>query len=345
MSRETPEARRAGLLARLAELGRSTAEGSAGLRARLRRPRPPAATAEQLALLTQAAGRAAKRQAEMQKELERLEAETWVMAKRLRKTESGLRALLRQEIEALSGEAPDRLALDARRFSLMSQNEEDGYVLALLSLCGAPNRRFVELGSGRTGGNSGLLAHSAGWSGLMVDANPEATPVAAARFGATGRVRVVTALVTPDNVDRLIEEAGLAGELDLFSLDIDSYDYWVLRAMTACTPRVLVLEYNDRFGPEARVTVPLGAPLDRRRHCFGASLAALEALAAERGYRLVACDSSGTNAFFVRQGLAPDLPTRRPEEAFRPNESRRADTMGAAFVDELRADGFALEEV
>src|SRR5690606_24964690 len=33
---------------------------------------------------------------------------------------------------------------------------------------------------------------------------------------------------------------------------------------------------------------------------FGASLKALEVLGRTRGYVLVACDSSGTNAFFVR---------------------------------------------
>ncbi|SME98508.1 hypothetical protein SAMN06265365_107176 [Tistlia consotensis] len=343
MSRPDPEAERRSLRARLAEAAEPPA---AGLAARLRRQPEPAASEAQLAILDELAKRALKRQSDLQAGLARVEAEADVLGKRLRRVESGLKALLRLELEALSGRPADPLDLDARRFSLLSQNEEDGYVLALLGHCGAPNRSFVELGSGRTGGNSGLLAQTAGWRGLMVDANPEATPVAAARFGLTGRVKVVTDFVTPDNVDRLIEEAGLAGEVDLFSLDIDSFDYWVLKAMTACSPRLMILEYNDRFGPEARVTVPLGSQeLSRRRHYFGVSLAALTALAGERGYRLVACDSAGTNGFFVRQDLAPALPTRRPEEVWRENPRRRGEPSGADFIAGLAADGLALVEV
>lgn len=306
----------------------------------------PGATAEQLDLLGRTAKRALKRQRALQERLESLDGQTAVLAKRLGRLEAGLRVLLRRELEALSDGVPDPLDLDAQRFGLMSQNEEDGYTLALLSHCGAPGRRFVELGSGRTGGNSGLLARSAGWRGLMVDANPEATPVTEARFALTGRVRVVNAFVTPDNVDSLIEEAGLAGAIDLFSLDIDSFDYWVLRGMTACRPRLMILEYNDRFGPEARVTVPLGSErLDRRRHYFGASLAALAALADSRGYRLVGCDASGTNAFFVQAELAPGLPTRTPAEAWRANPRRSAGPCGPEFLAGLAADGFELVEV
>ena len=46
----------------------------------------------------------------------------------------------------------------SHRFKLLSQNEEDGIILALLKLVGAPNHTFVEIGSGASGGNSGMLA-------------------------------------------------------------------------------------------------------------------------------------------------------------------------------------------
>jgi hypothetical protein len=92
--------------------------------------------------------------------------------------------------------------------------------------------------------------------------------------------------------------------------------------------------------------VPAGSDrLDRRRHYYGASLAALTALSEERGYRLVGCDSSGTNAFFVRRELASELPTRRPEEAFRTNLNRRDDKQQGTFLADLAADGFELVEV
>jgi len=232
-------------------------------------------------------------------------------------------ALLRNAFLAdlVADEMPQRVT--ARRFNLLSQNEEDGIVLALLQLCGVKTRRFVELGSGMNGGNSGLLARELGWRGLMVERDPRRVQRCAEDFADGERVRCVCAEVTPENVDRLIAEHGLAGEVDVFSLDIDSFDYWVLEAMTACKPRLMVLEYNAGFGPEAAVTVPRDAPLaGAPKGYHGASLAALTRLAETRGHRLVACDPSGTNAFFLRDDLAPEIPALPVAEAFRPQASR-----------------------
>lgn len=309
--------------------------------------KPPAlGSSREVNRLIRVAQGALERQAEMRDTAERLNNQVEVVSKRLRKIENAMLAILRRELDAASGADIDPLDLDAQRFGVLSQNEEDGYVVALLKQCGAPNRTFVELGSGRTGGNSGLLAQSAGWRGLMVEANPRSAEVAAARFGQTGKVVVISDFVTPENVDGLISGANLAGDIDLFSLDIDSFDYWVFRAMTVARPRVAILEYNDRFGPSLRVTVPSDTHrLDRSRMYFGASLAALTALSAEKGYRLVGCDMSGTNAFFVREDLASDLPTVTPEAAWRENPRRSGTSSGAARLAELKAAGLDLVEV
>lgn len=207
----------------------------------------------------------------------------------------------------------------ARRFNLLSQNEEDGMILALLQAVGVETRTFVELGSGMSGGNSGMLAEEFGWRGMMVELDPVRVAKCAERFGRGGRVACLCAEISPGNINQLIEDNGLAGEVDFFSLDIDSFDYWVLEAMTACQPRIMVLEYNANFGAEAAVTVPLGAPLARGPKGYhGASLAAMTKLADSKGYRLLACDRSGTNAFFLRNDLRPEVPAVPAGEAFMP---------------------------
>lgn len=346
MNKSEAERRRQLVFEQLEAAGPSPLSTAVQRRLPGKRDQAPAVTHRQLGILSKLAARALHDQREIQLELVRLTEESMLLEKRLRKAESGLQALLRRELAALGGGGSDDLELDVQRFSLLSQNEEDGYILALLKHCGAPNRSFVELGSGRTGGNSGLLAQTAKWRGLMVDASQAAATVAMARFGATGRVHVRHTFVTPENVDGLIEEVGLAGEIDLLSLDIDSFDYWVLQAISVCKPRLMVVEYNDRFGAEARVTVPLGTDrLDRRRHYFGASLSAMTALADQKGYRLITCDKSGTNAFFVRSDLATALPTAEPDEVFREHESRMRAPLGTSFIESLRADGLDLVEV
>lgn len=219
---------------------------------------------------------------------------------------------------------PHPFDVTARRFRLRSQNEEDGIILALLEAAGVCDRRFVEIGCGRTGGNAALLAYECGWSGLMVDSNAPAIETVKRRFHHNPGVVAVAAEVSAANVNDLLATHGFTGDVDLFSLDIDSYDYWVLEALEACSPRVLVLEYNAAFGPDRALTVPrgqslLGAP----RWYRGASLAALERLARRKGYRLVACENSGVNAFFLRNDVAPTVPGASAGHAFRPALDRR----------------------
>ena len=228
-------------------------------------------------------------------------------------------ALLRRDYLAnfLGEDYP--FAMTARRFKLFSQNEEDGMTLALLETAGVVNRTFVEIGSGASGGNSGMLSREFGWRGLMVDSDAEKIARARDKFGSNPHASFEAIAVTPENVDALIERHGLAGEVDLFSLDIDSFDYWVLEGMTACKPRVMILEYNANFGPQKSLTIAPDTDLGRAPKGFhGASLQALTKLAARKGYKLLACDESGTNAFFLREDLRPEIKPVSAETAFRP---------------------------
>jgi hypothetical protein len=133
----------------------------------------------------------------------------------------------------------------------------------------------------------------------------------------------VVASVSPDNINQILVDHGFTGDVDLLSIDIDSYDYWVLEALEACSPRLLVVEYNAAFGPDRAVTIPPRQPLEGApKHYRGASLAALEKLARRKGYRLVACEQSGVNAFFLRHDIALAVPGASAAQAFRPALSR-----------------------
>ena len=125
--------------------------------------------------------------------------------------------------------------------------------------------------------------------------------------------------MTPQSIDALITEHGFAGEIDLLSIDIDSIDYWLLEAVTACSPRVLIMEYNALFGPTRSVTLPNAPkPETAPKGYSGASLAAMEKLARRKGYRLVLCEESGINAFFLRDDVAPEIPGLTAEQGWRP---------------------------
>ena len=239
------------------------------------------------------------------------------------------RMIFRKQLAALvraqyvKGGLAGRRALEARRFRLRSQNEEDGITLALFEAVGTTDCRFVEIGCGGTGGNSAVLAYELGWSGLMVDASGSAVRVARHLFRANPDVVVHRAIVSPESINRLFKRHALTGEIDFLSIDVDSVDYWLLDALAVTTARVLVMEYNALFGPDRAVTVP-NAPLPdgAPKGYAGASLAAIDKAATRKGYRLVLCEDAGVNAFFVRADLAPDIPTLTPAQAWRPIENK-----------------------
>ena len=236
---------------------------------------------------------------------------------RTRHLEPAVQALLRERyVDPAALPYPERLT--TQRFRLASQNQEDGITIALLKEAGSVTRTFVEIGSGLSGGNSAALAREWGWTGLMVDG------AGSTRMEQVGRrfpgVTAFHSWVTRDNVNDLIASHGFSGEVDLFSLDLDGVDYWIWEAITVCSPRVVILEYNSMFGPTRSVTVPYDEGFDRQRHhamYYGASLAAWAKLAARKGYRLVAVEPAGINAFFLRGDLAPHIPACDPRSAYR----------------------------
>jgi hypothetical protein len=241
------------------------------------------------------------------------------VSRQLRRLQAGVDGLVRAAyLQPETLPYPQRLTASA--FRLHSQNSEDGILLALYRHAGVTGRRFVELGSGSSGGNAAMFAAEFGWTGLMVEGDPGKAAMAARRFP---HVNAVCAWITPETVNQLLQEHGVAGEVDLLSVDVDGNDYWVWQALSACSGRVVMLEYNSMFGPERAVTIPYDPKFNRRDHrfCyFGASLAGLTKLSVAKGYRLVAVDPTGVNAFFLRADVAPDIPAVDPASVYRISE-------------------------
>lgn len=204
-------------------------------------------------------------------------------------------------------EPPDLTAFELRVFS---QNGEDGVLAEILRRIGVAGGGFVEFGvQDGTEGNTVFLAQVLGWAGVYLEADAAAFAALERRWAGSERVRTVHAAVEPDTVEALFARAGVAEEPDVLSIDVDGNDYWIWRALTRFLPRVVVIEYNGALHPASRRVMPY-APGFRWDHTsgYGASLGALEALGAGKGYRLVHTELAGVNAFFVREDLADGLP-------------------------------------
>jgi len=203
---------------------------------------------------------------------------------------------------------PKRLL--AHGFRGYSQHDEDGMIQEIFKRIGVSNRAFVEFGVGDGTENNTAYLLPSGWRGLWIDGGDANAAAIRARFASFihgGQLSFVQAFVDRDSINGIIEKAGRSGEIDLLSIDIDGNDYWLWEVMSVVKPRVVVIEYNALFRPPVAVVAEYSRNFvwDGTGY-YGASLQALEALGARKGYALVGCSLSGINAFFVRQDLVGD---------------------------------------
>lgn len=212
-------------------------------------------------------------------------------------------------------------------YSWLSQNGEDGILRYVFGEIGFESRWFVEFGFGAAQCNALRLMLKEDFQGLLMDGSGDnvAQFSYAAKQHKIDRVTAVRTFITRDNLQNLIRENGVPRDIDFLSLDVDGNDYWFWEELDCISPRVVCIEYNSGLGPELALTVPYDDEFERySQHAsgfyYGASLAALESLGRRKGYYLIGCDSTGTNAFFLRDDVEIEgITALTAREAFRPH--------------------------
>lgn len=201
--------------------------------------------------------------------------------------------------------------LDETGFRVFSQFEEDGKLLFIFSLLGMSNKCFVEIGSDDgVNSNSANLYFNFGWHGLFIDGNPKSIKRGRNFFRKYPhpwfyQPKFTCAKVTRENVNQLVEDAGIKGEIGLLSIDIDGNDYWVWDALNVINPQVVIIETHNEFGLN-NIVVPYDPDYfypGKHPVYHGASPVAMNKLANKKGYRLVGANELGFNFIFVRNDL------------------------------------------
>lgn len=224
-------------------------------------------------------------------------------------TQLGLLRSWNEELEKPRHADPKRLLRYG--FKVYSQCDEDGIIQEIFRRIGTTNRVFVEFGveAGSECNSVKLLVE--GWRGLWLDGQQQLIDQIHKNFKPfieNGKLAASQAFITAENIDSLIARAGVTGEIDFLTIDIDHNDYWVWQAINVISPRVVAIEYNATMHPPVSVVVPYEPNRTwNGTNYFGASLEALVRLGRSKGYRLVGCNFAGTNAFFVRDNLVDDL--------------------------------------
>jgi hypothetical protein len=149
---------------------------------------------------------------------------------------------------------------------------------------------------GGTGSNVATLVIEQGWRALLLDRSHE-----------NPAINLHREFLNAANVADVLVRRGVPAEPDYISIDVDSTDLWLFRALLArLRASVFSVEYNAHFPLGLAVTCDdqPDAPYAGDR-AYGASLRALFAVAREFGYSLVAVDAP-FDAFFIRDDLIDD---------------------------------------
>jgi len=256
----------------------------------------------------------------------------------------GVRAAIGHlEAQVRSGTAPEDLR--GAEFQVFSQWNEDGIIQHLLRHVPIEDPSFIEFGVEDYGeANTKFLLINDNWRGLIMDADRASLDRVTASEGFMRRydLHVHAETITRANLNEIVERHGFGGDIGLLSIDVDGNDYWLWEALSAASPRIVVIEYNSTLGPHEAITIPYDPDFDvwtahQSWLYYGASLAALCVLARRKAYTFVGCESHGCNAFFVRDDVAGRLPALTAHEGYVPSRFRYArDAEGWIHVSDHR---------
>lgn len=206
-------------------------------------------------------------------------------------------------------------------YKITSQNNEDGIIDYIFTKV-PNNKKFVEIGFGFYENNTLNLIKN-NWSGILIDLHYKENLLFKKLlkfFFPKSNVNVITEKITKNNINSILQNNIGNSEIDFFSLDIDSNDYWVLKNMNLQNIKCICLEYNHWIGKNAKKSVPYNENFEFVDNgFFGASLLAFHDMLKLKNFDLIAVESSGTNAFFINKRFSHLFEILDPIKSFKSN--------------------------
>lgn len=201
-----------------------------------------------------------------------------------------------------------------------SQWGEDGILDYICEAIGISKPNVIEIGSGNfIECNSRFLAESRNANIIAVDGRNDLTDTVktSSVFWKSCIIPLVD-WVTPSKINSIIQLGeNRFGKIDIFSIDLDGNDYWILKEANLNQIDIVVLEYNPLFGAIKEVTVPRDDEFNRYKKHFsglyyGASLKAYINLLSNKNFSFIGTNRVGSNAFFIKSNLLDNFKISTP---------------------------------
>jgi len=192
---------------------------------------------------------------------------------------------------------------------IFSQNGEDGIIDYLVNKLKLNEKNFVEIGVGNyRESNTRFLYNKYHPKGLIVDYIDDMEKKVKPFVNLwKGDLRICNKQINSENIIDTLDQ-NCDYEIDIFSIDIDSIDYWIIEKLNNNISKIFVAEYNPIFGSELEVTVPNISGFERNKYhysnlCYGMSLRALINLMNKKGYYFIGTNLQKINAFFISKNF------------------------------------------
>ena len=202
--------------------------------------------------------------------------------------------------------------LDQTECKIFSQNGEDGILNYIISMLKLERPNFIEIGVGTyIEANTRFIYDRFSSKGIIIDSvNNLKTKVFSNVNSWKGDLRVVEEKVSTENINNIISE-NCDFDVDIFSLDIDSIDYWIINKLKPNISKIFVAEYNAVFGSSLEITVPNLKDFERKKYhyshlCYGMSLKALINIMKKKNFYFIGTNSIRNNAFFISNNYPID---------------------------------------
>ena len=212
-------------------------------------------------------------------------------------------------------------------FKVFSQDFEDGIIQYLLKSLKISSVKFVEIGTqDYSESNTRYLYETIKCDGLIIDPYPNLRKHVRSLLRMwKNNLKIYNNFIDGENINFILNNYSFNKNIDLFSIDIDGIDYWVLKEIPKKISKIFIVEYNPYFGPSKEITTPNIKKFDRFKYhstgfCWGASLKAIINLMNKKGYKFIGSNRLNNNAFFLNEDylsfLNIDLPSAETLDEF-----------------------------
>ena len=200
--------------------------------------------------------------------------------------------------------------LEDFEYKFYSQNGEDGIIDFIVKKLNLRKPTFVEIGVGDySESNTRFLYETYYSKGLIIDNIENFKEKVSNNVSLwRGNLNVLEKNISPENINETLN-TNVDFDIDIFSIDIDGLDYWVLDQIKAKISKVIILEYNSIFGHEKELVVPNLKNFDRTKAhysnlYYGGSLKSYVSLMAKKGYYFLGVNRLRNNAFFINDDFS-----------------------------------------